>query len=239
MEEFITFLDLKDNLILNTFNDFHLLLQDGLTIPTAEVKTETEDIPGTSDILDYTEALTGDVHYNQRPIHIELAGVKDYGEFLSVHSQIQNKLHGKKVKMIFSEDPGYYWIGRVSVGDVSPYDVLRNVILDVKVDPYKYEISSSAEDWLWDPFSFVDGIINECKDLVVDGTLEVSVYGRRKHVIPKIICDNAMTVTFNNVTYNLSAGTNEVLDIEILEGENKLTFEGNGTVSIDYRGGSL
>ena len=66
MEEYITFLDLKDNFILNTFNDYHLLLQDGLTIPTAEVKTETEDIPGTSDILDYTEALTGDVHYSHR-----------------------------------------------------------------------------------------------------------------------------------------------------------------------------
>lgn len=239
MEEYITFLDIKDNLILNTFKDYHLLLQDGLTIPSAEIKEEIEDVPGTSSVLDYTEALTGDVQYNQRTIHVELAGVKDSREFLSIHSDFQNKLHGKKVKLIFSEEPGFYWIGRVSVGDVLPYEILRSVVLDIKVDTYKYEINSSADDWLWDPFSFVDGIINECKDLVVNGTLEVSIYGRRKHVIPKIICDNEMTVTFSNVTYNLSEGTNEVLDIEILEGENKFKFEGNGTVSIDYRGGSL
>lgn len=238
MEEYITFYDLKDNVILNTFKDFHLLIQS-LIIPTAEIREEIEEVPGTSDILDYTEALTGDVNYNRRTIPIELAGIKYRREFLSIHSQFQNKLHGKKVKMIFSEEPSFYWIGRVSVGDVDPYGILRSINIEVQVDPYKYEINSSADDWLWDPFSFVDGIINECKDLSVNGALEVSIYGRRKHVIPKIICDRNMAVIFNNVTYNLSAGTNEVLDIEILEGENKLKFEGNGIVSIDYRGGSL
>lgn len=238
MEEYITFYDLKDNVILNTFKDFHLLIQS-LTIPTAEIKEETEEVPGTSDVLDYTEALTGDVNYNPRTIPIELAGVKNRNEFLSIHSQFQNKLHGKKVKMIFSEEPGFYWIGRVSVKDVDPYGILRSINIEVRAGPYKYEINSSADDWLWDPFSFVDGIINECKDLVVNGILEVSIHGRRKHVIPKFICDKDMAVTFNNVKYNLSAGTNEVLDIEIVEGENKLKFEGNGTVSVDYRGGSL
>lgn len=238
MEEYIIFYDLKGNLILNTFKDFHLLIQ-GLTIPSAVVKEEIEEIPGTSDILDYTETLNGDINYERRVIPIELSGIKNRNEFLSIHSKFQNLLHGKNVKMILSEEPNFYWIGRVSVGDVNPYDALRSINLEVKVDPYKYEISSSADDWLWDPFSFVDGIINECKDLAVDGTLDVIIQGRRKHVIPKIVCDSEMTVTFNDITYNLSAGTNEVLDIEILEGENVLTFIGNGTVSIDYRGGSL
>ncbi|MBO5348996.1 MAG: mtfA protein [Clostridia bacterium] len=237
MEQYITFYDLKGNLILNTFKDFHVLIQE-LTIPSAVVKEEIEEIPGTSDILDYTES-NGDVHYERRVIPIELAGIKNRDEFLSIHSKFQNLLHGKNVKMIFSEEPNFYWIGRVSVGDINPYGVLRSINLEVKVDPYKYEIISSADDWLWDPFSFVDGIINECKDLVVNGALDVTIQGRRKHVIPKIISDSEMTVTFNDVTYNLSAGINEVLDIEILEGQNLLTFKGNGTVSVDYRGGSL
>ena len=51
MEEYITFYDLKGNIILNTFKDFHILIQS-LVIPTAEVKEEIEEIPGTSDILD-------------------------------------------------------------------------------------------------------------------------------------------------------------------------------------------
>lgn len=238
MEEYILFYDLKGNLILNTYSDFNLLIQS-IKIPSATIKEEIEEIPGSSEVLDYTEALTGDVNFQRRPISIELKGIKSRNEFLSIHSQFQNKLHGKKVKMILSEEPSFYWIGRVNVLDVEPYEITRNINLEVLADPYKYEIQSTAEDWLWDPFSFIDGIINECKDLTVDGVLQVDFYGRRKHIIPKFICSDSMTVEFNNVTYNLEQGTNEVLDIEIVEGLNTLKFTGNGTVSIDYRGGSL
>ena len=80
MEEYIIFYDLKGNLILNTFKDFHLLIQ-GLTIPSAVVKEEIEEIPGTSDILDYTEALNGDINYERRVIPIELSGIKNRNEF--------------------------------------------------------------------------------------------------------------------------------------------------------------
>ena len=48
-----------------------------------------------------------------------------------------------------------------------------------------------------------------------------------------------MTVTFNSVAYELTVGSTQVLDIELVEGDNILTFTGNGIVSVDYRGGSL
>ena len=63
--------------------------------------------------------------------------------------------------------------------------------------------------------------------------------GRRKRVIPKIICDNPLELIFNGETYNLIAGINNSPDIEICDGENILKFIGNGTVTIEYRGGSL
>ena len=53
MEEYIEFFDINNNLILNTFKDFGLLIQS-ITIPEAEIKEEIEEIPGSSDILDYT-----------------------------------------------------------------------------------------------------------------------------------------------------------------------------------------
>lgn len=48
-----------------------------------------------------------------------------------------------------------------------------------------------------------------------------------------------MEVDFQGKTYKLITGDNEIPDIEIGEGEYTLTFRGNGTVSIDYRGGRL
>lgn len=238
MAEYITFYDKSNNKIANTYEDFRLLIKD-INISEATVKEDVEDIPGTSDILDYTEVF-GDVQYNRRPITIELNGSKEnQDEFLKIYSKVQNALHGKSVKMIFSEEPDFYYVGRVNVAEYNPYTSIRLITLNVSADPYKYELTSSSEDWLWDPFSFIDGIINECKDLDVNGELEVDIYGRRKHIIPLISCDNEISVTFNNVTYNLSPGVNEVLDIEILEGKNTLKFKGNGKVTIDYRGGSL
>ena len=113
------------------------------------------------------------------------------------------------------------------------------ITIDCDVEPYKYDITSSDEDWLWDSFCFESGIINETKDLKVDGELEIIIYGRRKKVIPKITCDNPIQVVFNSNTYNLSTGTQKVLNIQICEGENELKFIGTGTISIEYRGGSL
>ena len=240
MEESILFYDKYDNLILNTYSDFHLLIQE-LTIPTAQIKEEIVEIPGSSDVLDYTESLTGDVNFQRRPIPIELAGTKSITDFLNIHSQFQNKLHGKKVKMIFSEEPSFYWIGRVSVGEVDPYEIIRKINLEIIVDPYKYEIHTSAEDWLWDPFSFEDGIINETKDLIVDGELEVNIYGRRKLVSPKFTCEcqDSLQCIFEGQTYNFINGTNYAPNIQIKEGQNTFKFIGNGKVTIEYRGGSL
>jgi hypothetical protein len=48
-----------------------------------------------------------------------------------------------------------------------------------------------------------------------------------------------MNVTFEGETYLLKAGEQKVYDIFFAEGENTLTFTGNGTISIDYIGGSL
>ncbi len=83
------------------------------------------------------------------------------------------------------------------------------------------------------------GIINETNNISVKGSKEVVIYGRRKKVVPIITCDNPFELIFNGETYNLSNGTQKVLNVQICEGKNVLKFIGDGTVSIEYRGGSL
>lgn len=48
-----------------------------------------------------------------------------------------------------------------------------------------------------------------------------------------------MKVTHEGNTYSLPAGETTVYDIRLQEGDNYVTFTGNGTVKISYRGGSL
>ena len=104
---------------------------------------------------------------------------------------------------------------------------------------YKYEIYDSSGNWLWDPFSFVDGIIRNYGNLEVNGTLELQVIGSAMSIVPEITASTVMTVEYNGETYELFSGLNYLPDLEITEGEHIMTFTGNGTVSVLYRGGSL
>lgn len=143
------------------------------------------------------------------------------------------------MKIRLSKDFNFYYLGKVSVGAFKENEIIRTITIECDVEPYKYDLYASDENWLWDPFSFIDGIINETKDLEVNGELEVKIYGRRKKVIPKFTCENDLQLIFNEQTYNLLAGTSYSPEIEICEGENILKFVGNGKVTIEYRGGSL
>lgn len=231
IEEYILFGD------KNTYKDYKLLIQS-LLISTPNPKEELIDIPGADGELDFSETLTGDIKYQKRTITISLAKRKNES-CLAEYSKIQNDLHSKTMKIILSNDPNFYYFGKVKVKDYDRYSLLHAIDIECDVEPYKYDLTSSDEDWLWDPFDFETGIINETRDLVVDGELEVSILGRRQKVVPKFVCENPLQLIFNEQTYNLPAGGSYSPDIEICEGENILKFIGNGTVTIEYRGGSL
>ena len=222
----------------HTYKDWNLILIS-TDIGFPDPKTETIDIPGADGELDFSEVLTGDISYNNRTISIQLEMVDKFENWRNKISEISNYLHGKKLKIIFDEDPSFYYFGRLSVNDFKSNKSTGTITIEANVEPYKYDLFSSLEDWLWDPFNFDNGIINETNNLQVDGELEVKIVGRRKKVIPKVTCDNELQLLFNGQTYNLPEGTSYSPEIEICEGENILKFIGNGTVTIEYRGGSL
>ncbi|MBR1810792.1 MAG: mtfA protein [Clostridia bacterium] len=211
-------------------------------------KTNKIDITGADGVLDLSERPTGDVKYNNRVGSMEFQ-VENRDDWTAVYSEIMNYLHGQEMKAILDDDPGYYYIGRFSVNEWRSEEYRSKIVIDYDVQPYKLELTSSMEPWLWDPFNFDRGVIREYEDFLVRGTLEVTVIGSRKPVVPVFVVTltdgQDMTVTYNGKEYLLFNGGAEttkktqIPDIVIREGEYKLTFKGNGFVSIDYRGGSL
>lgn len=81
-----------------------------------------------------------------------------------------------------------------------------SVEITVNRDPYKLELYSSLENWLWDSFNFETGIVRNYKDLQVKGNLEVIIPGRTMRVIPVFDCSEEMTVSYNGIIYNLPKG---------------------------------
>lgn len=220
-----------------TYDDWGLKLQL-LVIGLPEAKTNTVDVPGADGTMDLTGAL-GNVRYNNRKIEMVFDVMTEPERWHSLTSQIANHLHGRRLKVILDSDPGYYYIGRLALNSEKSDYLTSRITISGDMDPYKYELLSSLEDWLWDPFSFETGIIREYGNLEVDGSLTVTIPGTRKEMIPTIITSAAMQVEWKGARYDLPAGESKLYAISLAEGENVLTFYGNGTVSIDYRGGIL
>ena len=233
----------------NTWADWYLIPSSRPVFNPPEPKTKFVDIPGADWHIDMSEVLTGDIAYNARQGSLEF--IVDNGQLSDykadrwhvLYSEILDYLHGRILQATLEDDPLYYYEGRFSINEWKSEPHNSKITIDYVVSPYKYEASSSLEDWLWDPFDFEDGIVREYKDLKVNGTLEFVIVGRRMAVTPIFIVKSSdgkgLNVTFNGATYALPDGTSRVVNIRTTEGENHLTFTGNGTVSIEYQGGKL
>lgn len=233
----------------NTWADWYLIPSSRPVFNPPEPKTKYVEVPGANWHLDMSTALTGEMLYNGRTGTLEFivdnGALSNYNHeaWFELYSSILEYLHGQLLRATLEDDPAYYYEGRFSVNEWKSDPHNSKIAIDYNVSPYKYEAFSSLEDWEWDTFNFESGIIREYKDLRVNGELTFVIAGRRMRVTPSFVVQsddgNGLTVSFNGITYNLPDGISRVIDIRTVEGTNILRFRGNGTVSIDYRGGCL
>lgn len=202
-------------------------------------KTIYQDIPGADGSLDLSTAIAGRMIYERRVITLNFGCGYPMDKWPEVFSEILRNFHGREGKLTFNDDPMYYYAGRMTVSEYSRARTFGTFTISVNADPYKYELTASDEDWLWDSFSFEKGVIRDYKELEVNGSLSLTVPGTQRWVIPEITVSASMTVSYEGKNHELKQGTNKIYDIVIKEGENMLMFTGTGTVTISYRGGIL
>ena len=223
---------------MHSFDDWGLILVSK-QISTPEPQTNLVNVPMRDGSIDLTEVLTDDIKYNDRTITMLFEIMDSRTDWSAKTSAIQNYLHGKRLQIVFDDDCAFYYVGRLKVNEWSPNKSTAQMQIEATVEPFKYDIVSSAVDWEWDMFDFEEGIINETGELIVNGSTTITLICRRKRMFPVFTVSEDMTVTFDGEIYNLKAGSQKVSDICLCEGENEVTLAGNGTVSIDYIGGSL
>ena len=228
----------------NTWDDWHLIPSSRPVFNPPKPKTNYVDIPGADWHIDLSEAVSGEIVYEARTGSIEFIVDNGHQEWHELYSEIMNYLHGMDMKAILEDDPTFYYEGRFSVNQWKSDPHNSKITIDYSVRPYKFEEYSSLDDWKWDTFNFKTGIIRNYKDLIVNETLTLVIPGRRMSVTPLFEVSNTtdgagLKVNYEGVEYDLPEGNTRVIGIRLRPGENILTFTGNGTVSVDYRGGSL
>lgn len=200
----------------DSFTDFNLILSSK-TIEVPEPKTSEVDIDGMDGVLDLTDYF-GEVAYKNRKLTLEFSTVDvQASDFINHFSNIQNAIHGRKMTIILSEDPTFYYIGRVSVNEWKSDKNIGKIVIECDCEPYKYKkyLTTFTE--------------------TINGTREVILLNLRKWVVPVFKSTGEMKITFNNNVYNIASGEYTLDDVVFKDGKNLLTLEGNATVTIEYQ----
>lgn len=224
---------------IDMLSEYSMALANRHCVQPPTPKAIYQDIPGADGSMDLSTAVSGRMVYERRQITLNFGCGYPMNQWPVIFSEMLRLFHGKEGKLIFDDDPMYYYIGRMTIAEYARVQALGTFTITVNADPYKYELVASDEDWLWDPFSFELGIIRDYKGLQVNGTLSLTIPGTERWTIPDITVSENMTVSFEGNTYELKKGVNKLYGIVIKEGMNVLIFSGYGMVTVSYRGGIL
>ena len=206
----------------HSYNDFQLILASK-TIGTPSPKTETIDIPGGDGVLDLTEFF-GETKYGNRNLSFEFSSMVISSEFMSQFSTVQNALHGKKMKIILDDDPGWQYTGRISVSEWKADRNIGKLVVDCDCEPYKYQISPT--------------VLTKS----ISGSQTITLTNTRKRVVPevKVTSGSGLTVTFGSGSvWTLSSGSYLLPEMELVQGNNLVTVTGTGSITFTYTQGTL
>ena len=202
------------------------LIQQKVDIQPAEPKLNLVNITGADGTKDMSELPGGRLSYKDRKVTWTFA-LYPGANWDAKHRQVSNALNGKRCRITLDTDPGYYFIGRLTVKKYNVNKVLRQIIVEATCMPWIYKQDQT----------------------VVTATLTASsafttltLRNEKKPAIPTIEVTAATTIRWKGAEVAISAGSYTSLDIELLEGDNILevkTSASSCTVKITYQEGSL
>lgn len=204
----------------SAYLDWNIVLTKA-EIPLPKVKSSTVDIMGADGVLDLSEVLTGDVKYDTRTAKLtfELMDDNRYSELIT---EISNYLHGKMVKFTLTNDEDFYYKGRASINSWECSRRKGKIVITVECEPYKLEQNETV-------------IILPLTSTPTHYILQ----NLRKTICPVIDVSNNLIIEIDDYTYNLGGGTHKVVNIQLVEGDNRIIVSGSGTVKFTYRRGAL
>ncbi len=187
------------------------------------VKDEKTDIPGADGDLDQTEFF-GEPKYENRTHRFDFSTMAPAEEFPAVYSNVLNRLHGRKMRIILDDDPLYFYLGRCHVSNFTNEKGVGTISVECDCEPYKYkkDITVIAQ--------------------AVSGAQAITLTNGRKRAVPEVQVytqSGSMQIEYQGSIWNLSSGSYTLPELELIEGENVVTVAGTGTVTFSWQEGDL
>lgn len=193
-------------------------------MPTA--RTFFADVPGhIGGGIDITEMQIKHPMFENRKGNFQFLVVNGYEDWDTKYQMIRNYLHGKRLQIILDDEPELYYEGRLKVNQWQSKKVMSTITIDYNVDPYKRNVNN----------------IPELTNQTVNGQRTIVVACKDEVTAPFITTSAGLQCTLNGSDpYTLPAGRSRNPEMILIPWEdNTYIFRGQGTVTIDYRGGML
>ena len=208
----------------STFDDFQMIMTS-YSIPPPAPKIKLIDLPIGDGSIDLTEAIYGDISYEDRECEFNfvfLGPIEDRAPQLELLSAF---VHGRRRKVMTLDDPEHYYIGRMMISAYEKEGASVAVQLTMIAEPYKYKLNPTK----------VTGTIP------AGGSVNLDVKNARMRVIPKITVSAAATISHAGNNYSVQAGTWRLTNIVLTEGSNILTITAaqGTTYTIEYQEGAI
>ena len=248
--------------IRNTREDWGLVLTSQPVFNPPAQKTKILDPPGGDGVIDLSKAVRGYPVYKNRTGNFTFVSPERFPVSDAMYEQIMDFIHGQTMQAERSDDQGWYYQGRFTVDKNKSRTQYGEIVIGYSVEPYKWAMQDSLDtDWLWDPFSFIYGVIRPAIFGGIEigttaATLEFDLQAAgRAPVKPEFSAksgESNISISYGGDNpKTITAGhTAEAIDGLILYGGKWLlngqattvsavTASGNGHLSIKFRPGRL
>lgn len=207
----------------NSWSDYKIIFKT-FTLGAPSPQLVLINVPFRNGSLDETDYF-GNVKYNDRTLSMDFlihwAADRPY----DIYSNVLNSLNGQRKRIKISADQGWYYEGRLTVGDLSIDSGFWNFNISAVVDPYKYKDN------------YFRTVLSGSKQIIIPNDEMASV--------PVITTTKDISITQNDVSYTFKQGTSYNPLFKLNPGTNVLNIIGPAdddddiTVDFDYKQGRL
>ena len=146
----------------NVWDMYGLIPTSPPVIDPPDVQENTVEVPGSNGVVDLSDILLGHPLYYNRSGSLEFYVDHTHPKYTTwenAYDKMLNDFHGANKKVILTDAKGYYYEGRLKVNQWNSDKLCSKITFDYNFAPYKRMLFRTIEDWLWDPFDFVNGTI--------------------------------------------------------------------------------
>ena len=133
--------------IYHSLTDFGLAVSNTDYIGEPTLETFTVDVPGRKGIVDMSEDLTGYPVFKTREIKLHVGGLNPKNDWDSVISTWRNYYHGRKCRIVFDNDPQWFWEGRVYINNFTRKQSLGEFDLKMTAFAYKKKLLPVTDEY--------------------------------------------------------------------------------------------